>query len=105
MKDMNEGKFKLKEGYIYQDLGKDVVIFSSEYSELYTFNETAAIVFKLLMKGQSIEFIINTLRKKYLIKKETVLNDINDLIANLQKNKIIEGNVKISNISDKLSAK
>ena len=82
-------KYKLNKGFVTQKLDEKTVIFDGEESVLYTFNETASEIFRLLKKNLEEKEIIEKITKKYLIKKEKVEKDFNELIADLKKKKII----------------
>jgi len=82
-------KYKIIKGLIQQKLGDKTVIFDGEESVLYTFNETASFIFQKLKLGWEEEKIIKTLVKKYQIKEKRAEKDVNDLISDLLKKKII----------------
>ena len=82
-------KYKLNKGFITQKLDDKTVIFDGEESVLYTFNETASEIFRLLKKNLEEKEIIEKITKKYSIEKERVKKDFNELIADLKKKKII----------------
>jgi len=82
-------KYKINKGYISEQLDGKTVIFDSEKSVLYTFNETASFIFKKIKKGEEIEKIIETVKKKYDVKKEKAEKDFNELLNDLKKKKII----------------
>jgi len=82
-------KYKINKGFIVQKLDDKMVIFDGEESVLYTFNETASKIFRLLKKNLEEKEIIEKITKKYLIKKERVEKDFNELIADLKNKKII----------------
>lgn len=82
-------KYKIKKGFIVQRMKDKVVIFDSERSLLYTFNETASFIFKKLKLGWDKEEIMEDLVKKYKTKTENVRGDVEDLISVLLTEKII----------------
>ena len=82
-------KYKANKGLIDQKLENKTVIFDSDESILYTFNETASFIFKKLKKGLSEEEIIQNLVKRYYIKEEKVKKDFRELISELKKKAII----------------
>lgn len=82
-------KYKINKGFIVQKLGAKTVIFDGEESVLYTFNETASFIFQKLKLGWDKEKIIGGLVKKYQIKKEKAMKDVNQLINELRKKKVI----------------
>lgn len=62
---MKDQKNKINKKIIYQYIGNDVLVYSSEKSELFTFNETAAFIFRTLRKGKSIDEITTEMIKEY----------------------------------------
>ena len=87
-------KYKINKGLITQKLDNKTVIFDGEESILYTFNETASEIFRLLKKNLEEKEIIGKIAKKYSIKKERVEKDFTELISDLKKKKIITGSEK-----------
>ena len=72
-------------------MGKDTVIFDGEESVLYTFNETAAFIFRKLKLGSSIAEIVKAMVMKYKIKETEAETDTKDLLRDLLAKKIIKG--------------
>ena len=81
--------YQIQKGLIIQKLDKETVIFDVEESALYTLNETAAEIFKMIKKGLKEEQIVEKMVKKYKVKKERVEKDIKKLLEELKKKKII----------------
>lgn len=82
-------KFKINKGFIEQKLGDKIVIFDGEESFLYTFNEAASFIFQKLKLGWDNKKIIDGLVKKYQIKEKRAERDVNELVSELAKKKII----------------
>lgn len=82
-------KWKISKGFISQKIGKKLTIFDGEESALYTFNETASLIFGKLKKGFEKDKIIGLLIKKYKINKKKAEKDVNEFLNELKKNKII----------------
>lgn len=82
-------KYKINKGFISEQLDGKKVIFDSEKSVLYTFNETASYIFKKIKSGEDDNKIINLLVKRYQIKSEKAKKDLYDLLVELKKKKII----------------
>jgi hypothetical protein len=83
-------KYKIQKGLIVQKLGKETVIFDGEESVLYTLNETASEIFKMIKKGLSEEEIVEKMVKKYSIKKERAEKDVRELVEELIKKGIVK---------------
>jgi len=83
-------KYKIQKGLIVQKLGKETVIFDGEESVLYTFNETAAEIFKMIKKGLEEDTIVEKMVQKYSIKKERAEKDVKELVEGLIKKGIVK---------------
>jgi hypothetical protein len=82
-------QYTINKGFITQKLDNKTVIFDGEESVLYTFNETASLVFQKLKQGLKDKQIIEAVVKKYKVKEKQVKKDYTDLIADLKKKKIL----------------
>jgi len=87
-------KYRINKGFIVQKLDKKTVIFDGEESVLYTFNETASEIFKLLKKNLEEKEIVEKIAKKYNVKPEKAEKDFKELVKDLRKRKIIVRNGK-----------
>ena len=87
-------KYLLKKGFIVQKLGKKTVVFDSENSSLYTFNDTAAYIFKLISQGATYGEIVDKFIKKYKIARLSAVKDINEFTEVLLYKKIIYSSKK-----------
>ena len=81
--------YQIQKGLIIQKIDKETVIFDAEESVLYTLNETASEIFRLLKKGLKEEEIVERIVKKYEVRKERVENDVRELFKELEKRKIL----------------
>lgn len=82
-------KYKINKGFVSEQLDGKTVIFDSEKSVLYTFNETASYIFKKIKAGEEEDKIIDLVTKKYQVKPEKAKKDLYDLLVELKKKKII----------------
>ena len=83
-------KYKLQKGLIVQKLDDKITIFDGEESTLYTFNETASYIFAKIKLGWEKKKLIDALEKKYGISQKKAEKDIDGLIRELRKKKIIQ---------------
>ena len=81
--------YQIQKGLIIQKLDKETVIFDAEESVLYTLNETAAEIFKMIKKGLKEEEIVEKMVKKYNVRKERVEKDVREIVGELEKRKIL----------------
>ena len=65
------------------------MIFDGEESVLYAFNETASYIFQKLKLGWDNKKITDRLVKKHQVKEKRAEKDVNELISDLVKKKII----------------
>lgn len=89
-------KFTVNEELITQKLNNKTVIFDSERNTLYTLNETATQIFLYLIKGLDFEKIAEKISLNYQINPSSAKKDIDKLLDNLIKKKIIH-TIKSSN--------
>lgn len=82
-------KYNANKKLIIQKIDKDLVIFDSDRSYLFTFNETAEYIFKKVKLGWEEDKIVLMLEKKYMVKKEIIKKDLKVLIKDMLKNRII----------------
>ena len=82
-------KYKINKGYIVQKLDNKTVIFDGEQSVLYTFNETASFIFQKIKSAMDDYKIIEVLANKYSITASQAKNDLQRLIKDLKRKKII----------------
>ncbi len=82
-------KYQARKGFITQKLQGKTVIFDGEESTLYTFNETATVIFKKIKLGWDEKKIITELVKKYKIPEKRAKKDLKELLADLKKKKIV----------------
>lgn len=85
---------KVKKGFITQKLDKKTVLFDGEKSILYTFNETASYLFSLLKRGKNKKELIAALLKKYEVTEKKARKDVEELLNDLRKKKIVTGSGK-----------
>lgn len=81
-------KIKINKGFITQKAGKKLTIFDPETSVLYSFNATAAFIFKNLQKGIGEEQIVEEMTRKFIVTKKTAKKDLEEFLKELRKNKI-----------------
>ena len=62
--------YQIQKGLIIQKIDKETVIFDTEESVLYSLNETAAEIFKMIKKGLKEEEIVERMVKKYEVRKD-----------------------------------
>ena len=58
---------------------------------LFTFNDTASLVWELLIKGYTADEITKKITEEYDVSKEEARTDVKSLLKKLQEEKIIEG--------------
>lgn len=83
-------KYRINKGFIVQKLDDKTVIFDGEESVLYTFNKTASEIFKMVKTGKEKKEIVARLVKKYSIKEDRAEKDVEELIGDLKKKKILK---------------
>jgi hypothetical protein len=82
-------KYKINKKYIFQKVDSQLVVFDTDKSFLYTFNETAEFILKKIKLGFEEKKIVETLEKKYDVPLSVLKNDVKKTIKEMLKNKII----------------
>ena len=82
-------KYKINKGFITQKVGNKTTIFAGEESILYTLNDTASFIFQGLKLGWEKSKIVRGLIDKYETTKNEATKDMENLIRDLQKKKIL----------------
>jgi len=87
---MPKKKYKIRKGAVVQKVPEGIIIFDVEESKLYTFNETAAVIFQGLKKDRTIEQIADALTSEYDITSEKAKKEIMKCIRSLETLHIVE---------------
>lgn len=82
-------KLKINKHLIIQKIDKDLVVFNPDKSYLYTLNETAEFVLKKIKRGWGENMIIIELGKKYEVAASILQKDVQTIIKDMIKHKII----------------
>lgn len=82
-------KYKKNKSLIFQKLEGNLVGFDVDKSYLYTFNETAAFIYKKIVIGWDEYKIACALEKKYHVTIVTAKKDVKKIINDFQKKSII----------------
>ncbi len=82
-------KYRLNKGFISHKINNNVVVFSSEDSILFTFNQTAAYIFQGIKMGWGNEKITKGLVDSYNIPESEARKDIEGFTKDLVKKKIL----------------
>jgi len=79
----------MKKNLIFQKINKEMVIFDSEKSLLYSLNKTAYYIWKKLKLAWNKKQIIDSLSKKYEVSKSKIEIDYDKIIKEMRKKKIM----------------
>jgi len=82
-------KYKINKKFIIQKLDGKTVIFDGEKSVLFSLNETASFMFQKIKAGWDREKIVSTLVKTYAVQKKKVEEDLNKMINDLVKKRVL----------------
>lgn len=81
--------YKLNKGFIVQKIDhKQTIVFDGESSMLFTFNETASCVFRLLKTEKTKKEIVDYLCDHYKVGTERAQKDVKTIIGDFLKKKI-----------------
>lgn len=82
-------KYKINKGFVSEQLDGKTVIFDSDTSTFFTFNESAGYIFNKIKTKTDENKIIDLMVRRYQIKPEKAKKDLKDLLVDLKKKKII----------------
>jgi ornithine carbamoyltransferase len=69
-------KFKLREGVIFQDLGKEALLLDTKTEEVFSFDPVARDIWLALQGSQNMEEALAELLSHYDVNAETLRGDI-----------------------------
>jgi len=81
--------YKVNKNVIFQKIDKQLVGFDIDNSSLYTFNETAEYIFAKFKSKIDPARIASLLAKKYEVDEKTAKKDVDELLKDLKKNKVL----------------
>lgn len=79
----------LNSDFIFEFIDGKLTVFDAEKSFLYTFNETASYIFKLLKKNETKQSIVDRMQKRYDITQEVAAKDFDALLSSLKTKQIL----------------
>ncbi len=82
-------KYAINTSLVKEDQPDGATIFDPDTSTLFTLNETASYILKLLEKNYSLERIINKIVTEYTVSESTAASDVQAVITEFKKNKIL----------------
>lgn len=85
-------EYQINKGLILKKLGKKITFFDGEKSILFTFNETASVIFSMLQNNWNINKTAKYLTNKYKINLYDANKEIKSLLDYLTTKKIIRIN-------------
>lgn len=86
---MKNAIYRINAGFVTQQLDGKLVMFDANNSTLYTFNETAELIFKKIKLGWDEDKILLFLEKRYALKPSLLRKDLKEVMKILLKNSII----------------
>lgn len=81
--------FRLNNRFVVQNMGNETVIFDGDSSRLHTLNETGSLVFRKAKAGWPADKIAKHLVKTYEIPLPRARKDVDLLLKDLVKKKIL----------------
>ena len=81
---------KAREQIIWKNLGDEVILLDTQNGEYFVLNETAAMMWNMLMKNIPTEQIIAAVTESFEIDEKSAGNDFNDFLRSLLDSRIIE---------------
>lgn len=81
--------FQIKAGVEFEDLDYESILLITEKGEFLSLNQTGTDIFRLIKKKWSYEIIRDSLLQKYECDEKIIMNDLDEFIEILKKNKVI----------------
>ncbi len=82
-------KYQINKDLLIEEVDKETMIYDSDRSIFYSFNDSARFIIKDIKSGKAIEEIVTRLTKKYGIEKTKAKNDLDEFLRLLLNKKII----------------
>jgi len=79
---------KTKEEIIWRVVDDEALLLDTDSGYYFSMNDTATEIWCLLNEGKSIDDVATTISERYEIDSESVRRDVQELIANLNKEQI-----------------
>jgi len=73
---MENGRLRRNDGYVWRDIGGEVVILNADGTEVCLLNETAATIWTLCDGQRDIEAIIRAIESDYEVPHDEALADV-----------------------------
>lgn len=87
-------KYQINKDLLIEEVNKETMIYDSDRSIFYSFNDTARFIIKDIKSGKAIEEIVVRLTEKYGIEKTKAKNDLNEFLDLLLSKKIVSTSKK-----------
>jgi len=87
---IKRSKIKLSKDVTFRQLdADDGIILNFNTKNYYSLNETACLIVRGIEKGHTLEKIASTISKKFNAPAQTILKDINRIVSELSREKMI----------------
>jgi Coenzyme PQQ synthesis protein D (PqqD) len=87
---MGSGKLRPSRDVISRRVGDEIVLVDLQSDEMYSLNSTGARAWELLSEGHDAEAIDETLSDEYGIDREEVQRELERLLDELQRRRLVE---------------
>jgi len=74
---------------LFSEVDDEIVMLSISKGEYYNLDEVGSIIWKMLEKPTTLEFVVENLQRKYDVTKDICENDILDFLEELMKKELI----------------
>lgn len=81
-------KYQINKDLLIEEVNKETMIYDSDRSIFYSFNDSARFIIKDIKSGKAIEEIVVRLTEKYGIEKTKAKNDLDEFLDLLLSKKI-----------------
>lgn len=87
-------KYQINKDLLIEEVNKETMIYDSDRSIFYSFNDSARFIIKDIKSGKVIEEIVVRLAEKYGIEKTKAKNDLDEFLDLLLSKKIVSTSKK-----------
>ena len=87
---MVKQQYRMPEEVIMREVGEDTLLLNTQTHQYYTLNLIGTKILKLLTDTPSVDNVVEHIHTEYEASKEQIRNDIEGLIVELQKHKLLE---------------
>jgi len=83
-------QYRTPEEVIMREVGEDTLLLNTQTHQYFTLNMIGTRIIKLLAVNPSVEYVVENIYMEYDASEEKIRKDVEGLIIELQKHKLLE---------------